>query len=58
MSAAPLDITGQKQLMLDPRVVAESDNAFTCMSEANKIGKIIELSDSMNSDFPYDTGQK
>lgn len=50
MNTTPLDITGQKQLMLDPRVIAESDNAFTCMSEANKIGKIIELPASMKQE--------
>ena len=47
MSTAPLDITGHKQLMVDPRIVAESHNAFTCMAEAQKLGKVIDLPDSM-----------
>jgi len=43
----PLNITGFRQLMVDPRIVAESYNAFACMAEAEKHGRVIGLPDKL-----------
>lgn len=43
MSAEALNITGKRQLMLDPRIVAEQHNVMKCMSQARKIGRVINL---------------
>ena len=42
MKTGPVDITGQRQLLMDPRVVAESDNVLPSLAEARKLGKVIE----------------
>lgn len=39
----PLDITGRRQLMVDPRLIAEQDTCLKCMAEANRIGRVIGL---------------
>ena len=49
MNDKPLNITGRRQLMVDPRIVAESYNAFACMAEAEKHGRVIELPDKLKS---------
>ena len=49
MSRNTLDITRQRQLMVDPRVVAESHNAFPCVAEATRIGKVIGLPDKLQN---------
>lgn len=43
MTDAPIDITGRRRLLMDPRVVAEMRNAIPSVAEANKIGKVIDV---------------
>lgn len=43
-----LNITGRRQLMVDPRVIAEQDNCVKCMAEAKKIGRVVSLDPSLH----------
>ena len=43
MPTKPIDITSKRQLLLDPRLIEQVQNAFGCMSEPRKIGKVVGL---------------
>ena len=47
MNNEPLDITGQRQLMVDPRVVDSFGRAMPCMAQAIKLGRVISLDERL-----------
>ena len=56
MESETLDITGRRQLMVDPRVVAEHHNVSPCVAEAARIGKVIGLPDEHQNRFQLHGG--
>ena len=47
MNIEPFNITGRRQLLLDPRIVAGQNNAMKCMSQARKLPRVIGLDEKL-----------
>ena len=52
-----LNITGKRQLMIDPRIVAEQNRTMKCMSQARKLGRVMGLDERVRNKcwFQYAT---
>ncbi len=51
MSDPSINITGQRQLLIDPRVVEKYWNVLPAMAEAKKLGKVIALEEKYHGNW-------